>query len=362
MSTPIVPVYFELSWSILSTIGAANVIFGLLIVGITTFSQITVVPIISSAAGAVANGLVYYAYYDETYSLKQKAAASAFGDLFWLIQEVGLSFYSYVLLRRILKDRGWRLFNTLFWLAVAAIVAIRVMIAVSRVRYILRGNTNLQSTVNNLHIAYFVLIAALECLSAFFLLKMFAEVKSTSLRAALKGGLFKYLMRSTEVRLATLAVLGTMRAITYSFQITAQSATNAASQLDRFAYTLECLFPVVMFIDVLASKLVFTTQVYDTACPSRPALRGFLSSRKPEDWDPATQQSERVVEVRGGRRTSSQENMVTTCSAGPSRSDVDLENVESNHPMGGISKTVEFSVWRSEPANPRRPGHCLTLP
>ncbi|KAI8166740.1 hypothetical protein COL154_006455 [Colletotrichum chrysophilum] len=246
MSTPILPVYFELSWSILSTIGAANVFFGLLIVGITTFSQITVVPIISSAAGAIANGLCYYAYYDEGYGLKNKAAASAFGDLFWLIQEVGLSFYSYVLLRRILKDRGWMIFNSLFWIIIAALVALRIMIATSRIKFILRGNTNLQSTVNNLHIAYFVLIATLECVSAFFLLKTFAEVKSTSIRAALKGGLFKYLMRSTEVRLATLAILGTMRAITYSFQMTAQSATNAASQLDRFAYTLECLFPVVM--------------------------------------------------------------------------------------------------------------------
>ncbi|KAF9878167.1 hypothetical protein CkaCkLH20_04205 [Colletotrichum karsti] len=342
MSTPILPVYFELSWSILSTIGAANVLFGLLIVGITTFSQITVVPIISSAAGAIANGLCYYAYYDEGYSLRSKAAASVFGDLFWMVQEVGLSFYSWVLLRRILKDRGWIIFNGLFWTIIAAVVALRSAIAVSRVKFILRGNTNLQSTVNNLHIAYFVLIASLECVSAFFLLKTFAEVKSSSIRAALRGGLFKYLMRSTEVRLATLAVLGTMRAITYSFQMTAQSATNAASQLDRFAYTLECLFPVVMFIDILASKLVFTTQVYDPTCPSRPALRGFTSARKPEDWDPVTQQSERVVEVRGGRRSSSQENILNTGqSKSRSRSDVDLDQIEALTPLGGINKTVE---------------------
>ncbi|EQB46923.1 hypothetical protein CGLO_13982 [Colletotrichum gloeosporioides Cg-14] len=360
MSTPILPVYFELSWSILSTIGAANVLFGLLIVGITTFSQITVVPIISSAAGAIANGLCYYAYYDEGYGLKSKAAASAFGDLFWLIQEVGLSFYSYVLLRRILKDRGWRIFNSLFWIIIAALVALRIMIATSRVKFILRGNTNLQSTVNNLHIAYFVLIAALECVSAFFLLKTFAEVKSTSIRAALKGGLFKYLMRSTEVRLATLAILGTMRAITYSFQMTAQSATNAASQLDRFAYTLECLFPVVMFIDVLASKLVFTTQVYDPTCPSRPVFRGITTGRKPEDWDPVTQQSERVIEVRGGKRTSSQVNILS--SSGHSRSDVDLERIETPKPLGGISKTVEISVWRSDPVNQQRPVHVMTSP
>ncbi|TEA16264.1 hypothetical protein C8034_v001466 [Colletotrichum sidae] len=341
MSTPIIPVYFELSWSILSTIGAANVLFGLLVVGITHFSQITIVPIVSSAAGAIANGLCYYAYYDDTYSLKNKAAASAFGDFFWLIQEIGLSFYSYVLLRRILKDRGWRIFNFLFWTIVAAIIAIRIMIAVSRVKFILKGNTNLQSTVNNLHVGYFVLIATLECISSFFLLKTFAEVKSTSLRAALKGGLFKYLMRSTEVRLATLAVLGTMRAITYSFQMTAQSATNAASQLDRFAYTLECLFPVVMFIDVLASKLVFTAQVYEPQCPQAPAVRGFMSSRKPEGWDPAAQHSGRVVEVRGGLTSS----RVVSTVGDASRSDAgEIDDVESGRPLGGISKTVEIST------------------
>ncbi|GKT49712.1 uncharacterized protein ColSpa_09893 [Colletotrichum spaethianum] len=86
MSTPILPVYFELSWSILSTIGASNVLLGLLVVGITSFSQITVVPIISSAAGSIANGLCYYAFYDESPSLKHKAAASAFADVFWVVR------------------------------------------------------------------------------------------------------------------------------------------------------------------------------------------------------------------------------------------------------------------------------------
>ncbi|KAL0934601.1 uncharacterized protein CTRU02_211400 [Colletotrichum truncatum] len=356
MSTPILPVYFELSWSILSTIGAANVLFGLLVIGITTFSQITVVPIVSSASGAIANGLCYYAYYDGTYALKNKAAASAFGDFFWLVQEVGLSFYSYVLLRRILKDWGWKLFNTLFWTIILVLISLRIMIAVSRVKFVLRGNTNLQSTVNNLHIAYFVLIASLECLSSFFLLKTFAEVKSTSIRATLKGGLFKYLMRSTEVRVATLAILGTTRAITYSFQMTAQSATNAASQLDRFAYTMECLFPVVMFIDILASKLVFTSQTYEPSCPHGPVLRSLVSTRKTQDWDPATQMSERVVHVRGGQRMRSQEDiLVPGC-------DVDSDDIKTGNPLRGIHKTVEISIWRSEPQNPQRPTHCFTSP
>jgi hypothetical protein len=53
-------------------------------------------------------------------------------------------------------------------------------------------------------------------------------------------------MRSTEIRLTTLAAIGFSRAITYSFQTTAQSATTVAGQVDRFVYTLECLFPIIM--------------------------------------------------------------------------------------------------------------------
>jgi len=129
---------------------------------------------------------------------------------------------------------------------IVAIVILRIMIAVVRIRFILGGDDALQAMVNHLHIGYFVLIAVLECLSAYFLLTIFASAKTTSLKAAIQTGLFQYLMRSTEVRLALLAILGTMRAITYSFQATAQSATNVASQLDRFAYTMECVFPVIM--------------------------------------------------------------------------------------------------------------------
>lgn len=106
--------------------------------------------------------------------------------------------------------------------------------------------TDLQTKINHLHIVYFVLIAVVEIFSAFFLLRTFATAKSMSHKASLGTGLFRHLMRSTEVRMALLAVLGTMRAITYSFQVSAQSATDVAGQLDRFAYTMECLFPIIM--------------------------------------------------------------------------------------------------------------------
>ena len=120
------------------------------------------------------------------------------------------------------------------------------MIAVNRAKMILAGEDSLQQLINYLHITYFVLIAVIECFSSFFLLSTFATAKRMSHKAALGTGLFRHLMRSTEVRLALLAVLGTMRAITYSFQVNAQSASDVAGQLDRFAYTIECLFPVIM--------------------------------------------------------------------------------------------------------------------
>lgn len=94
--------------------------------------------------------------------------------------------------------------------------------------------------------AYFPLIALLECLSAYYLLTSFARAKTGGFTRSTKTNLFYYLMRSTEVRMALLAVVGTMRAVTYSFQVTAQSATDIASQVDRFCYTMECLFPIIM--------------------------------------------------------------------------------------------------------------------
>ncbi len=127
-----------------------------------------------------------------------------------------------------------------------AIALVRIAIAVIRALFILGGDSGHQSTINHLHTAYFPLIALVECVSAYFLLSTFAKANTNSLERAIRTGLFRYLMRSTEVRLTFLAVIGTMRAVTYSFQSTAQSATNMAGQIDRFCYTLECLFPIVL--------------------------------------------------------------------------------------------------------------------
>lgn len=85
MATAGQPVYFELSWSILSTIGLTNTLFGILVAGITTFSPISSVPIITSLACAIANGMCYYAFYHESYPVTNRVVASAFADMAWMV-------------------------------------------------------------------------------------------------------------------------------------------------------------------------------------------------------------------------------------------------------------------------------------
>lgn len=237
--------FYELSWSILCTIGIANVLFGLVIIGITSLTPVVVVPIVCSTACALANGLCYYAFYTNN-PLLNSAVASIFADLFWLIQEAGLSFYSYAILRRVLHDKQRIVFLVIFWASITTLIALRLSILILRVRSVLELGINFQWMVIRIHIAYFVVIASLECVSSFFLLRKFATAKSTSMQAALRTGLLHYLLRSTEVRVALLALTGITRAITYSFQMTAQSAATAPGQVDRFAYTIECLFPMMM--------------------------------------------------------------------------------------------------------------------
>ncbi|KAK0386453.1 hypothetical protein NLU13_6289 [Sarocladium strictum] len=374
--TGIEPVYYELSWSILSTICLANILFGGLVIGITSFSPVATVPIVTSAAGAVANGLCYYAFYNDSYGAHNRAVASVFADVGWLVrrllppcpkrdsvffsfpcrssdqtpvssqvQEAGFSFYSYIILNRVLRDTKKKIFILVFWLLILGITAARVIIAIQRAKLIIRGDDDLQPLINHLHIVYFVLIALVECFSAYFLLRTFATAKRMSHKAALGTGLFRHLMRSTEVRLALLAVLGTLRAITYSFQMNAQSASDVASQIDRFAYTMECLFPIIMFIDILASKLAFNNQGYEYSSRSRRNPQGGTLHRY-EDGGYASNKNGHIVTVQGGasktmRRTSSEEQIVDRSSA-ITPSDIGLEAMDPRRI--GVSRTVEVEV------------------
>lgn len=85
MTSTSVDVYFEESWAILSSIGIANVGFGLMIIGITSFSPIAVVPIVCSVAGAIANGLCFYAFY-AVHATTRTIVAAAVADICWLVR------------------------------------------------------------------------------------------------------------------------------------------------------------------------------------------------------------------------------------------------------------------------------------
>jgi hypothetical protein len=157
-----------------------------------------------------------------------------------------VSFYSYIILSRILLGRPWYIFAGSFWTIMVGIAVARILIAITRARWHASGSSELQDMVNYMHMVYFPLIALLECVSAYFLLATFAKAKNDVLRHGSKADIFHYLMCSTEVRLALLAVIGVMRAVTYSFQSKPQRATGVAGQVDRFAYTMECLFPIML--------------------------------------------------------------------------------------------------------------------
>lgn len=239
------PPYYESSWSILSTIGIANTLFGFIIIGITSLKPVVVVPIICSIATALANGLCFYGFYT-TYPLVNRAVASCFADIFWLVQEAGLPFYSYVILRHVLHNKQRLIFLTAFWVFMTCLAATRIAITALRVRFILEAEADFQNILTRLHIAFFVLLACVEILSAYFLLRKFITAKTTSMQAALRTGLFQYLMRSTEVRVALLSLIGITRAITYSFQKTPHSRITAVGQFDQFVYTMESLFPIIL--------------------------------------------------------------------------------------------------------------------
>ncbi|KAI9148969.1 hypothetical protein HJFPF1_11013 [Paramyrothecium foliicola] len=340
------PAYFELSWAILSTIGISNVFFGVTVAGITGFPPIVLAPIIVSAAGAIANGLCYYAFY-AGYPILNSAVASSFADLTWLIQEAGLSFYSYVILTQVLDRRDRKIFMSAFWALIASIAGLRFAILVIRVQYIMGGSVSdsMLDTVNSLHIGYFVAVAVVECLNAYFLLRKFRWARGSALNVSL----FSYLMRSTETRLALLAVIGVTRAVTYSFQTTAQSATTVASQLDRFAYTLECVFPIMMLIDILASRLVFANHG-NSGDNYKPNGHSSKNVTRPAAEDDAIQlftvpsngsqvhiQGDGDPDSRNSQHLSSGVSSIAERSHTPYRSEV-----------GGISKTVEFRIYETK--------------
>ncbi|USP73231.1 hypothetical protein yc1106_00505 [Curvularia clavata] len=278
------------------------------------------------------------------------------GRFLQIYLEAGLTFYSYMILNRVLRNRQRVVFLALFWIFMAALIILRTSILVFRVVVTVTSNQNQQTPylVEHLHIGNFVSLAVIEIISAFFLLRIFSKAKRRSAEVAKRGGLFRYLTQSTEIRLASLALIGITRAITHSSQKSIKAMDNMG-QLDRFVYTLECMFPIVMYIDILASRIASVTE-------SHPSSFNYAASRKilhqshiGEDGNTYSLNCiKRKVGVSGHHVSSSQERIVD----GPKDDDMGLKSTdiavnceinEGNDAFndGTIDRTVEFESHQS---------------
>lgn len=338
--------YFELSWAILSTIGIANLLYGLTIIAITRVTPVSLVPIVVSAAGAVANGLCYYAFYAD-YPRLNTAAASSIADVMWLIQEAGITFYSYMILTRLLPQRELIWLKTIFWSLMMFVAAARMVILVNRVRAILDPSLDLKSLINGMHIGYFVGLALIECTSATFLIRTFISAKKISVHVSHRAALFRHLMRSTEIRQAILALLGITRAVTYFFQPTLQASTNLASQIDRFIYTLECLFPVMLYIDILASRI---TALSHNTQHSLPPISARRNAPDPDRRSGTAGSNVSILEDEDSTELDNRHVMKYSSFDSGGASAVSPVNPKARLPYDasvGIVRTVEVSVNRT---------------
>lgn len=101
---------------------------------------------------------------------------------------------------------------------------------------------------NHVLLGYYLTITIVECMSAVWLLKNFRAVLRKTVSSPLRGGrLYRYIMRSTEVRLVTMAFIGIGRTITTSVNMSLDKQhAGLATDSDSFIYAVECLFPIVM--------------------------------------------------------------------------------------------------------------------
>ncbi|KAF4426694.1 hsp90 co-chaperone cdc37 protein [Fusarium austroafricanum] len=272
MATNEQPPFMETNLGVVSVIGLNNICVGLIVAGIVgKVSFVLLVPIITSVGCTLGSGLCYYAWGSD-YPVVNRAVAAVFSGVAWMIQEAGLPFYGYGILVPILCGIERIIFLTIFWGLMVVILFCRLAVVTLDTRYILRNDPSpvtlaLHSTLTNrLHFAYFPPIAMAEILSAVFLLMKFRRTLRASKSGGLGGGkLYRYLMRSTEIRVASLAIIGITRSITFSFRLTV-GPYRAVTQIDFFMYILESLYPIIMFrhypnsIDILASRLIFTDE------------------------------------------------------------------------------------------------------
>ncbi|OAQ62477.1 hypothetical protein VFPPC_16662 [Pochonia chlamydosporia 170] len=252
------PRFFYTTQGIQSAIGLHNVLVGFMVAGIVgEVSVLILVPIVGSIAVCVSSALSYYVTFTAVHAPVNQAVAAGFGGLTYLVQEAGLPFYSYVVLKNILCGRERRFFRLLFWVLMLVVFVIHVIHTVLSVGYFLGSPALAMDTIKPLLIVYYLTIAIIEFVSAALLIKNFRKVLGASLSSPLTAGkLYRYLMSSTEIRLATMAFIGIGRTLSTAVE-TQVGQVGLAGDVDGFIYTVECLFPVVMYIDILASRLIF---------------------------------------------------------------------------------------------------------
>ncbi|OAQ57758.1 hypothetical protein VFPPC_12384 [Pochonia chlamydosporia 170] len=259
------PPFLESVWGNICIIGFNNVLVGLLVFAITgECSVLLLVPIVTSAACSLAMGLDYYqAAYD--HPARIDVALEVFKSLAWLIQEAGLPFYSYALVTRILRGHKRVVFLVLFWAIMVVVTITKALMIVYSCQYHLHSQIFSAAFDRHVHVGYYVAIALVECVGAWFLLRNFYAGLQLSRSSPLRDSKFyRHLIRSTEFRVVMMiAFFGICRTVTYSFRSSFRSFEgwhNIAGQLDLLVGTLLDLFPFVLFIDILASRLVFAQE------------------------------------------------------------------------------------------------------
>jgi hypothetical protein len=146
----------------------------------------------------------------------------------------------------IIHGRDRKVYLTIFWALLVVTAVVRIAIIVFQATDIYNSSSQHLSIVNHLHIGYFVPIALNECLNAFFLLREFRAGLQSSMSFLLKSGmLYRYLIRSTEIRVSMLACIGISRAVTFSFYTLLYPA-GPAGELDLYVYSLGSFFPVLL--------------------------------------------------------------------------------------------------------------------
>ncbi len=248
--------FLDSTWSIVTCIGVVETLLCGLVISITGWSVLAAIPLVISICVGFTGGVAFLEWNPAVPS-SQRIAAIVFTDIGWLVSgyksslssvltcqatEAGVTFYSYCILVRLLKGTPRRVFMLGFWLLMLTIVGVRFTLTFYRVE-LSRGRYVFDDLPfwHPLHVTYFAIVTAIETWSAFFLLRTFFAARRLSAHTSVRNKLlFAELIRSTEFRLALLAIIGLLRLIQWA------RPNNIAAYFDRLSYITCAMFPIVM--------------------------------------------------------------------------------------------------------------------